>query len=263
MIKEKMLSKELIVVLDKDYSVDIKYKNESINLPENIRESIKENWNVNGERFTNGDIFFIKDYDVNKEKKSIKLDVCNSKYDHYLYTRFNDTYDEYSCVNLWSGAVIETSDGKLVLGEMSNETVSEGELHISGGSTDRDDLENNMIDYYKTMKRELYEELGIDLDNKNIVKDFYLRYLKIPSIIEVELSFGVLYKIDLNITFEEFKEKFYKYKKYLDDNKLEVEFTEVYGIDKNKKCIEEFEKNYSNRIPKYIVEMFFKEIECK
>ena len=72
-----------------------------------------------------------------------------------------------------------------------------------------------------------------------------------------------MYKIDLNITFEEFKEKFYKYKKYLDDNKLEVEFTEVYGIDKNKKSIEEFEKTYLNRIPKYIVEMFFKEIECK
>ena len=159
MIKEKMMSDELIVVLDKNYSVDIEYKNELINLPENIKKSIKENWSVNGERFTNGDIFFIKDYDVNKEKKNIKLDVCNSKYDHYLYTRFNDTYDEYSCVNLWSGAVIETSDGKLVLGEMSNETVSEGELHISGGSTDRDDLENNMIDYYKTMKRELHEEL--------------------------------------------------------------------------------------------------------
>ena len=260
---EKMLSPELIIVLDKDYTVDINYNDEQINLPEDIREKIKENWEENGGRFTNGDIFFIKNYDVNNDRKHIKLDVCNSKYDHYLYTRFKEEYDEYSCVNLWSGAVIETIDGKLVLGEMSNETVSEGELHISGGSTDRDDLSNNKIDYYKTMKRELYEELGIKLEDKNIVKDFYLKYLKIPSIVEVELSFGVLYKINLNITYEEFKNKFFEYKKYLDDNKLEVEFIDVYGIDKNKKSVEKFGKEYVNRIPKYIMEMFFKEIESK
>lgn len=258
-----MFNNDLIFVLDKEYDLNINYKNEKVDLPWSIKEKIQTNWEENGEKFTNGDIFYINKYNINEKDKMINMDICNSTYDHYLYTRLKKEYDEYSCVNLWSGAVIETSDGKLVLGEMSNETVSEGELHISGGSTDRDDLEDNKIDYYKTMKRELYEELGINLDDRNIVKDFYLRYLKVPSIIEVELSFGVLYKIDLNITFEEFKEKFYKYKKYLDDNKLEVEFIEVYGIDKNKKSIEDFEKIYSNRIPKYIIEMFFKEIECK
>ena len=261
MIKEKMMSEELIVVLDKNYSVDIEYKNESINLPENIKESIKENWNVNGKRFTNGDIFFIKNYDVNKEEKNIKLDVCNSKYDHYLYTRFNDIYDEYSCVNLWSGALLETIDKKLVLGRMSFQTVCEGELHISGGSTDKKDLNGKTIDYKKTMVRELYEEMGIDINDKNIIKDCFIKYLKLPSQKEVELSFGILYKINLNITFEELENNFNEYIKYLSDNALEVEFTKIYGIDKTKKGIEEAKEKYGNKIPAYTIELFFKECE--
>ena len=263
MNKEKLLSKELIITLDKDYDVDILYKNEDVILPEFVKNKIKENWNEYGKKFTNGNIFFINDYNVDNKNKKVLLDVCNSKYDHYLYTRLKKDFDEYSCVNLWSGAVLESSDGKLILGRMSSETVCEGELHVSGGSTDRKDLVNNKIDYHKTMTRELYEEMGIDIDDKNIVKDYYLKYLKIPSIIEVELSFGVIFKIDLNISFEEFKEKFDKYTEYLKENKLEVEFTDVYGIDKNEKSIKEAEEKYLNKIPKYTIQMFLKEIEGK
>ena len=113
------------------------------------------------------------------------------------------------------------------------------------------------------MKRELYEEVGLELDNKNIIKDFYLKYLKVPSVIEEELSFGVLYKIDLNISFEEFNNKFEIYKKYLGDNGLEVEFTELYGIDKNKESVIKADEKFPNKIPKYIIQMFLKEIEGK
>lgn len=263
MVKEKLECEDLVILLDKDYIVDINYKDESIDLPETLKVRIKDNWDEYGFRFTNGDIFFIKDYYVNKIDKKVILDVCNSKYDHYLYTRYHDEYDEYSCVNLWSGAVIETVDGKLVLGVMSDETVSEGELHISGGSTDRDDLIENKIDYYKTMKRELYEEVGLELDDKRIIKDFYLKYLKVPSATEEELSLGVLYKIDLNISFEKLNNKFEEYKKYLIDNGLEVEFTKLYGIDKTEESIIKINEKFLNKIPKYIIQMFLKEIKGK
>ena len=118
-------------------------------------------------------------------------------------------------------------------------------------------------DYYKTMKRELYEEVGLELDDKNIIKDFYLKYLKVPSVIEEELSFGVLYKIDLNISFEEFNNEFEIYKKYLRDNDLEVEFTGLYGIDKTKESVISAAEKFPNKIPKYIIQMFLKEIESK
>ena len=189
------------------------------------------------------------------------MDICNSTYDHYLYTRLKKEYDEYSCVNLWSGALLETIDKKLVLGRMSFQTVCEGELHISGGSTDKKDLNGKTIDYKKTMVRELYEEMGIDINDKNIIKDCFIKYLKLPSQKEVELSFGILYKINLNITFEELENNFNEYIKYLSDNALEVEFTKIYGIDKTKKGIEEAKEKYGNKIPAYTIELFFKECE--
>ena len=256
-----MFNNDMIFVLDKDYDLNINYKNEKVNLPWSIKEKIQKNWEENGEKFTNGDIFYINRYDINENDKMIKMDICNSTYDHYLYTRLKKEYDEYSCVNLWSGAVLETADKKLVLGRMSFQTVCEGELHISGGSTDKKDLNGKTIDCKKTMVRELYEEMGIDINDKNVVKDYFIKYLKLPSIKEVELSFGILYKINLNITFEELESNFNKYIKYLKDNVLEVEFTKIYGIDKTKKGIEEAKEKYGNRIPAYTIELFLKECE--
>ena len=103
--------------------------------------------------------------------------------------------------------------------------------------------------------------IGIDINDKNVVKDYFIKYLKLPSTKEVELSFGILYKINLNITFEELESNFNKYIKYLKDYVLEVEFTKIYGIDKTKKGIEETKEKYGSRIPAYTIELFLKECE--
>ena len=257
---ENISDEDLILMLDNEYNLDISFKNEKVSLPDEINKKIKENWDENGGRFKNGEIFYIRQYTIDKEEKNIKLDICNSYYDHYLYTRLKKEYDEYSCVNLWAGALIETNDNKFVLGRMSNETVCEGELHISGGSTDRADIFENKINYKQTMIRELYEEIGIDADDKNIVKEYKVNYLKLPNKKEVELSFGILFKVKLNIDFNLLEERFKTYKKYLQDNKLEVEFTDLYGIDKNKESIEMAIEKYGNKIPAYTIELFLKEI---
>ena len=256
-----MFNNDLIFVLDKEYDLNINYKKKKEELPKSIKKKIQTNWEENVEKLTNGDIFYINKYNINEKDKMINMDICNSTYDHYLYTRLKKEYDEYSCVNLWSGALLETIDKKLVLGRMSFQTVCEGELHISGGSTDKKDLNGKTIDYKKTMVRELYEEMGIDINDKNIIKDCFIKYLKLPSQKEVELSFGILYKINLNITFEELENNFNEYIKYLSDNALEVEFTKIYGIDKTKKGIEEAKEKYGNKIPAYTIELFFKECE--
>lgn len=260
MDKLKLENNEYVAVLDKETRLEILYNNVDVELSEEIRQEIKKNWDKNGDNFTNGKIFYIKDYIYDEVNNVIKLDVCNSSYDHYLYTRLKKEYDENSCINLWAGAVIETLDKKLILGEMSSSTVCEGEYHISGGSTDKSDVEGSTINYEQTMIRELYEEFGIDINDKKIVKDYYLRYLKLPTIKEVELSFGVLYKIDLNITFEEFKNHFKEYSNYLKENDLEIEFTKAIAIDKNMDAIKNAEREYGSKIPRYTIELFLKDL---
>lgn len=256
----KIIEDEYIVSLKKNTDITINYEDTEVNLPIQIKEEIKNVWAEKGDRFTNGEIFFIKNYDINNTTNKVFLDVCNSHYDHYVYTRTKNTFDEYSCLNLWSGAIIETKDNKLVLGKMSGSTIAEGEYHISGGSTDIDDVEFQEIDHRRTMAREVYEEFGLKIDD-DIVKDSYLRAIKVPNRKEQEFSFGILYKVELDITFEEFEKRFNKYLEHLKTNKLEIEFTEMLGIDKTEEAIKEAEKKYGDRIPKYTIELFLKELE--
>lgn len=260
MEKRKLENKDRIMILTKNTKLKINYTNKMVDLSEEIRNEIKKYWKLYGENFTNGKIFYISDFEYDKEIDSFNLDVCNSSYDHYLYTRRKKEYDENSCINLWAGAVIETSDNKLVLGEMSSSTICQGEYHISGGSTDIADVNENTINYEKTMIRELYEEFGIDINNKKVVKDYILKYIKLPTIEEVELSFGILYKINLNITYSEFEKEYEKYLEYLKKNDLEIEFTKPIAIDKNKNSIKNVEKEYRNKIPKYTIELFLKDL---
>ena len=260
MEKRKLENEDRIMVLTGNTKLNINYNNKMVDLSEEIRNEIKKYWELYGEKFTNGKIFYISDFEYNNEKDRINLDVCNSSYDHYLYTRRKNEYDENSCINLWAGAVIETSDNKLVLGEMSSSTICEGEIHISGGSTDIADVNGDTINYEKTMTRELYEEFGIDINDKRVVRNYALKYIKLPTIEEVELSFGILYKINLNITYSEFEEEYKEYLKYLKENNLEIEFTKPIAIDKNEKAIRNIEKEYGNKIPKYTIELFLKDL---
>ena len=240
--------------------MEIYGENNYVTLGGVVASTLEESHEIYGEKFTNGKIFYISDFEYNNEKDRINLDVCNSSYDHYLYTRRKNEYDENSCINLWAGAVIETSDNKLVLGEMSSSTICEGEIHISGGSTDIADVNGDTINYEKTMTRELYEEFGIDINDKRVVRNYALKYIKLPTIEEVELSFGILYKINLNITYSEFEEEYKEYLKYLKENNLEIEFTKPIAIDKNEKAIRNIEKEYGNKIPKYTIELFLKDL---
>ena len=255
---EKIDNKEFSKLVDSDYTFLINYKDEMLEIPSEIKKDIDKVWEEKGSNFTNGKIFFIKEYDIDDNKKEVRLDLCNSNYAHYVYTR-NNEFSEYSCVNLWSGAIVETSDKKYVLGQMSDRTICKGEYHISGGSTDLEDVVFGKVDYEKTMKREIYEELGIRIDDKDIVKDYYLKFIKLPTNKEKEYSLGFIYKVNLNISSEEFKKNFYEYKDYLKNNKLEIEFDSLLFIDDEKDKIKNLDNEIKSKIPMYTLEMYLKD----
>ena len=54
---------------------------------------------------------------------------------------------------------------------------------------------------------------------------------------------------------------FHKYKKYLEENKLEVEFDEVYGIYKNREYILDYEKTEGIKLIPFYEELLLKELE--
>ena len=236
----------------------VKYVDEEVVLPEEISREVYDNFKLYENKFTDGTIYSIKDY--NEDEDSIKINVIKDKYSHFLYTKYKRPNLEYRCENTWSGAVIETKDNKYILGKQSHMSEKDGMITITAGSTDLSDIIGDDVDFEKTFVREMYEEFGIDASNKDIVDNYYLKYFKIPCESE-EWSFGFIYKVKLNITFDEFYEMFHKYKNYLEENKLEVEFDEVYGIYKNREYILDYEKKDGIRLIPFYEELLLKELE--
>ena len=82
--------------------------------------------------------------------------------------------------NLFGTAVVLSSDGALLVGEMAQHTANAGRIYGPCGSLDPADIcnvGNNLdgtIDIEGSMARELYEETGLDLDQARADADYLI-----------------------------------------------------------------------------------------
>ena len=69
--------------------------------------------------------------------------------------------DVYDC---FGAAAIVTADGAFLLGRMGAHTFNAGEIYFPCGTPDRDDLVEVRVDLEASVRRELKEETGLDMD---------------------------------------------------------------------------------------------------
>ncbi len=111
-------------------------------------------------------------------------------------------------------------------------------LQFSRGNIDEDDINSGIVDMKKCASREIKEEVNIDVQDPDLVESLECKYL----VLEIEKnSVGVLYKIKLKKDYQSIADSYSKYRKYLQDNNLEIEFSELVGI--NKSDVEKFFQN--------------------
>lgn len=106
-------------------------------------------------------------------------------------------------------------------------------LQIPGGGIDEKDIYDGIININKTIKRELNEEINLNLDNI----DYKINFMEIPD--EDRHAYGFIALGKLNKTKEELQKHFEEYKKFLVKNNLETEFSTLVFLNKNN-AIEEF-----------------------
>lgn len=221
----KNLEKEIIVELE----------NKKVKLPLELQEKIDENWNQlieNNNRFKRGIIYCVSSI----TEQRIKLIL--SDYAHYMYDMKNELPEKYKCRNCWAGTIIESSDNKYIIGKMNKYTSVPNKLQFSGGNIDNSEIHNGIVNMRECAVRELKEEMNIDINDFDIVKSFECKYLSK----EIDKnSIGILYKLTLNKAYEEICKKYSEYMKYLERNNLEIEFSELVAVDKNK--VKEFFEN--------------------
>ena len=167
--------------------------------------------------------------------------ICNkSDYAHYLYGERIGLPTKYSCRNLSAGCLLETSDGCFVVGELDKLTSYPGMLQLPGGNIDN---------------KEVKEEINIDMNNQNQVKEYNITNIYINDEDE-QAGVEIFTLAKLNMTSEEMRQYYRDYYKYLIDNGLEVELGTIHFIRKER-CAEILE-NMNNPKRKYLIPLLKK-----
>ena len=222
----------------------LKFENRRIDLPIKLKENIENFWNDAIKE--NPNLYNGHDYVVEKVKETeenIEMLVVKSDYAHYLYyERVGIQKEEYRCCSPWGGILLLTKDDYFVIGEMNSTTSVPYCLQISGGGIDIKDIENGVINIDLNIKRELKEELNLNLDDI----DYKIEFIEYPS--KTRNAYGFLAIGKINQTKDELTQHFKHYKEYLISNNLEVEFNKLIFL-KKQRALQELDELPNNKRP--------------
>ena len=218
------------MVIHTKKQVKTKTIHKRMNLPQSLRDKIDEFWKkqveVNPNLF-NGEVWNVTKMEDNKD--NILLTIEKTDYAHYLYDERHGIEEKYACHNLAGGTYIVTKDGYAVIGELDDTTSYPKMMQVSGGGIDEKyDIVNGEIDLIKTAKRELKEELNLELDSKEQIESYNFEYVEVPE--GKRHSYCVILKAYSVYTKNQLEEHFKKYYKYLEENNEEKEFKKLHFL---------------------------------
>lgn len=219
----------------------VKFFDEYIDIPPLIQNKISSKWNdiiTENPKLWDGDITCA--YSIKIDDNFIEVLCKKSKYSHYLYQERVGLCKRYECRNISAGSLLETSDGYFVLGELDINTSFPTILDVPGGNIDKKDISDGKIDCLKTIIRETKEEVNIDLNNKEIVREYSLNGFYISDEGK-QPGVQIFAKAKLKINRKEMEEYFKDYYEWLIYNNGELEIKKLHFFDK-KNCIEELKK---------------------
>lgn len=212
-------------------TIKIKFKDEILELPKDIKEQISIFWKQSKKdnpSLFNGELICVSEY--KKTNNAIEITCKRTHYSHHLCDERVGLSKEYGCHNLVVGCLLETSDNYYVIGEMARNTSVPNCLQIPGGNVDNTDIKEERVDILNALIRECKEEVNINLQDKNIVESFEIKYISLPN--EKSNAYLIIAKGNLRMTKKELIEYYKEYLTYLKDNNLEIEFTRLHFINK-------------------------------
>ncbi|EHI96849.1 NUDIX hydrolase [Clostridium sp. DL-VIII] len=227
-----------INMLKFDDNVKVHYTNKKISLAKEYSKRVQSHWESllnTGKKLFNGDVFTIYKIKINGSEIHIYVGLTN--YAHFLYTMHKNNYEDDDCRIIHTSVLIETIDNKFAIGEMNECTAFPFKLQFIGGGIDKEDISGEFLNLEHNIKKEILEELGIQIENKDIVKKLKPCYLKSGG----KRNFlSAIFKLDLLINEEELAELLNIHNK---DLELKMEMQEIRNlifINSDKESIREF-----------------------
>lgn len=225
-----------------DGNIKVFSSGEKVSLPKDYEMGMEKHWDSEMSKRKNyfrGDIFTIQS--ITQTSECIKISVDLSDFAHFLYTMKRNKFSNDDCRIFYTSALIETSDGKFVIGEMHG--LSAYPIQFIGGGIDKDDLNGNAIDIEHNIRKEISEEIGIDTYDYSLVKSLKPYYLKDGG----KTNFvSAIFKLDLNISEYELVQRFNDHNKCLMYKGLTPEINSLIFVSNNKESVARFLVNYSH-----------------
>jgi len=226
------------IISEFNNNIKVYYSNKHKSLPAEYIKEVNKHWDsllASGKRFFNGEVFTIDTIEINESGANIFVGLTD--YAHFLYTIHNNTYEDSDCRIIHTSVLIETSDKKYAIGEMNEGTAFPFKLQFIGGGIDKGDIKGETLDLEHNIKKEILEELGIDVENTSIVKSLRPYYLKSGG---HNNFLSAIFKLDLLIDEAELT---LLLNKHNDTLALKTELQEIKSlifIDAKKEAVKEF-----------------------
>jgi 8-oxo-dGTP pyrophosphatase MutT (NUDIX family) len=232
----------------------VRFSNKTVDLPLDVQKKIDTYWDEllqSGKTYKRGEIFTV----TKKGSFDDRLEILVEKtdYAHYLYCQNIDTLEEYGVHIIHTAALVETSDNKTLFGKMGEHTSRAGIYQLCGGGIDNDDLKDGVFDFEHNITKELQEELGIDVNDKQRVGTFELAYLKEGGPTD---KMTVVYRVILNETSEQCMAQYDAFVRQLQANGETEEFGEIVALDRNKISFDNFFNQEGIKLDEYMKPLF-------
>lgn len=179
-------------------NIKVYYTNKRKLLPVVYSEKVKKHWETllsSGKSFFNGDVFTIDK--IETSQSAVNIFVGLTDYAHFLYSINKNSHEDEDCRVIHTSVLIVTNDNKFAIGEMNEGTAFPNKLQFVGGGIDKNDIKGETLDLEHNIKKEILEELGIDSEDKTIVRSLQPCYLKsggddnfLSAIFKMELLIG-------------------------------------------------------------------------
>ena len=163
-----------------------------IEISDELKKQVEDNWNnfvqeKNG--YFNGDIFVITN---KKENEDIVYEVGKAKYADLVYAK---SHKDLTILSLFASILFKTKDDYYVFIRNSHDRVN-----VIGGLASEEDFENGFFIPEKCLEREVKEEINLNINNKNDVIDYKMKFITGPSNNENVFPLGIVFTGILNYT---------------------------------------------------------------
>ncbi|MEG1254931.1 hypothetical protein [Clostridium sp.] len=219
-----------------DDRIAVYYTKNKISLPENYSSEVEKHWaqlKLQDEHFFRGDAYTITNIEINENKVNIFVSLTD--YAHFLYTIHRKKFIVPDCRVIHTSVLIETIDNKFAIGVMNTGTAAPNKLQLIGGGIDKNDIEGDVFDLHHNIKKEIFEELGIDVADARIVKSLNPYVLKSGG----EDNFlSAIFKMELLINEDELAQRLVHHNEVLILKGENPEIKSLIFIDISKKAVE-------------------------